>query len=191
MRESQEMAWVKWRLTEVSSIDNVSATLNVNDRAEMQSTVVSDNNSSNHGQLREFVLLTTRAFTIAASFSYSFVSNATRWSFPPFILVYHAISSLLAPLLVFGLMIIHVFILAPLNVTRYVLSSLYPIYIFCVVACITGIVVGMGGRGLSALLIRALATAEQGRSAAMNVPAKSGGARRSRRRRLRVREEES
>lgn len=154
------------------------------------STVVSGN-SSNHGQLREFAVLTSRAFAIAASFCYSFVSNVTRWSFPPFILVYQAISSLLEPLLMFGLMIIHIFILAPLNTIRYVIGSLYPIYVFCAVACITGIVVGMGGRGLSALLIRALATAGQGRSAATNVPATSGGARRSRRRRLRVREEES
>lgn len=137
---------------------------------------------SNQGQLREFAVLANDAVAVVASFCYSFVSNAARWSFAPFVLVYPAISYLLAPLLVSVGMVVNISVLTPLNVARYLLSSLYPVYVFCGVACITGIAVGVSGRGISALLAGMLATSEQDGPAPTDVPAARGIGRRSRRR---------
>jgi len=109
----------------------------------------------------------------------------------PFTFAYPAISYLVAPLLVFVVTVINVSFLAPLSTARYILSSLYPIYVFCGVACITGIVVGMGGRGLAALLAGIFATMDQDGSTPTNVPVARGGERRSRRRRLRIKEEDT
>ena len=136
-------------------------------------------------QLSEFAALASRAFTV----TYSFVFNATRWSFSPFILVYSPISYLVAPLLVSAAIVINISVLTPFSVAHYLLSSLYPVYVFCGVACITGISVGMGGRGLSALLTRILATSEQDGNAPTRVPAARGTERRNRRRRLGIKED--
>jgi len=146
---------------------------------------------SNQGQLRELAALANHAFAVTSSFCYSFVASATRWSFSPFILAYPPISYLVAPLLVFVAVVINIFVLAPLSTARYLASSFYPVYVFCGVACITGIVVGMGGRGISALLTRMFTTSEQKWSAPADIPTARGIGRRSRRRRLRIKEEDT
>jgi len=146
---------------------------------------------NNQGQLREFAALANHTLTVVASFCFSFVSNATRWSFSPFILVYPAVSYIVAPLLVSAVMVVNISVWAPLSVARYLLSALYPVYVLCSVACITGIVVGMGGRGLTALLTKIFAEPEQDGNAPANVPAARGIERRSRRRRLRIKEEDT
>lgn len=158
--------------------------------ATAMSIVVSDD-SNNQSSLHEVAALTIHIFTVAISFSYSFVSNITRWSFSPFILVYPLISYLVAPLLVFAATIINISFLTPFSVTCYIFDSLYPIYVFCGVACITGIVVGMGGRGLSALLTKTFAKTEQHRSTPTGARAEKTSERRSRRRRLRLRGEDT
>ena len=142
----------------------------------------SANGSNNQTQLHDFAVYASHLLARAFSFSYSFVSNATRWSFSPLFLAFPLISYLVAPLLIFATMILKVFFLAPLNMAHHILNSLYPVYAFCGVACITGIVIGMGGRSLSALLTGLFAKTEHGGSA-------SAVRRRSRRRRLRIREE--
>lgn len=146
---------------------------------------------SRQGQLREFAAVATRGFAAAISFCFSIVSSATRWSFSPFILVYPAVSYLVAPLLAFVAIVVNISVLAPLSVAHYLLSSLYPVYVFCGVACITGIMAGMGGRGLTTLLTKAFATSEQDEAAPTDVPVARGIERRSRRRRLRIREEDT
>lgn len=146
---------------------------------------------SSQGQLREFTALANHILTVVASFCYSIVSSATRWTFSPFILLYPAVSYLVAPLLVSVAIVINVSVLAPLSVARYLLSSLYPVYVFCSVACITGIIAGTGGRGLTALLIKMFAESGQDAGAPTDVPAARGLERRSRRRRLRVKEEDT
>ncbi|KAF9790347.1 hypothetical protein BJ322DRAFT_382719 [Thelephora terrestris] len=140
----------------------------------------------NQRPLREFASHTRHGFTFVISLCYSFVSNLTRWSLSPFVLVHPVISYLVAPLLVFVTMIINISLLAPFSAARYVLSSLYPIYVFCGIACITGVVVGIGGRVLSALLTRAFAKTERGGGPPTNLLAAKGSDRRGRRRRLRV-----
>ena len=154
-------------------------------------SIVVSGNGDNQNLLREFATLTSHGFTFAASYCYSLVTKATRWSFSPFILVYPVISYLVAPLLIFVAMIINVSFLAPFGAARYILSFLYPIYVFCGVACITGVVVGVGGRLLSALLTRAFAKTEGDRSHPINTLVAKGGNRRGRRRRLRISEEDT
>ena len=151
---------------------------------------MSTGDGSHQGQLREFAAFATHVFTVATSFCFSLVSNATRLSFSPFTLAYPAISYLVAPLLVFAVMVINISILSPLSATRYLLSSLYPVYVFCGFACITGVVIGLGGRGISAFLTRAFATSEQDWNIPTNAPATRVTERRSRRRRLRIQEED-
>lgn len=143
--------------------------------------------SRDSSQTREFAAFATNAFVVATSFCFSFVSNATRWSFSPFILIYPVISYLAAPLLVFAATVINIFVMVPLSMAHHLLISLYPVYVFCGVACVTGIVVGMGGRGLSAILTRTLAASEQDGST--DIPA-GGAERRNRRRRRRIKEED-
>jgi len=145
---------------------------------------------SHQGKLREFAAFATHAFTVATSFCFSLVSNVTRLSFSPFVLAYPAISYLVAPLLVFAMMTVNIFVLSPLSATRYLLSSLYPVYVFCGFACITGVALGLGGRGLSALLTRTFVRSEQDGSAPTDVPAARDTERRNRRRRLRIQEED-
>jgi len=154
------------------------------------STGASDN-GNNHSQLREFAAITSHAFTVAISLCYSLVSSATRWTFSPFILVYPVISYLVAPLLVSAALVINISVLTPLDVSRYLLSSLYPVYVFCGVACITGLAIGMGGRRLSLLLTSMFATSGQDGGVPTDVPAPRGTERRSRRRRLRIKEEDT
>jgi len=154
-------------------------------------SVIVSGDGNNPSSIHEIAALTIHIFTLAVSFSYSFVSNITRWSFSPFILVYPPISYLVAPLLAFAAMIINIFFLTPFRMTCYVFNSLYPVYVFCGVACITGIVVGMGGRRLSALLTRAFARTEQHGSTPTRARAEKTSERRSRRRRLRLREEDT
>lgn len=145
---------------------------------------------SDQGQLRDLAAFASNVFTITTSFCFSFVSNATRWTFSPLTLAYPSISYLLAPFLVFAATVINVSILAPLSAARDLLNSLYPVYVFCGVACITGIMVGLGGRGISVLLTRTLATSEQEENAPMDIPEARRGERRNRRRRLRIKEED-
>lgn len=154
------------------------------------STSASSGDGSNQGQLREFAVLANHALTVVSSFCYSFVSSTARWSFSPFVLVYPAISYLVAPLLVSVVMVINISILTPFTVARYLLNSLYPVYVFCGVACITGIVAGVGGRGISTLLTRMFATSEQDGTAPTHVPAARRSGRRSRRR-LRTKDEDA
>jgi hypothetical protein len=127
-----------------------------------------------------------RIFLLALSFCHSLVSNLTRWFFSPFVFLYPLLSYLVSPLSHFVATIGNVLFLTPFCTTRYILTSIYPIYAFCGVACITGIVVGIGGRGLSALLTRAFAKTEQDGTVSAYVPTPTGDERRSRRRRVRV-----
>ena len=159
--------------------------------AATMSTSVVSGNSNNQTESREFPALASHIF-VAVSFCHTLVSKLTRWSFSPFILLHPVASYLVSPLRVFVAMIANLCLITPLSTTRYILNSLYPIYVFCGVACITGIAVGVGGRGICAFLIRMLATQEG--SAPANAPTTPRGnvnERRDRRRRLRMREEDT
>ena len=153
--------------------------------AATMSTVVSGN-SNNHSQLTQLSALATHIFLAA----HALVSNLSRWFFEPFIFLYPSISYLVSPLLHFVAIIANLVFITPLAATRYLLTSLYPLYVFCGVACITGIAVGMTGRALSAFLTSTL-VAEPEQDLSASVPTISGNERRSRRRSLRIREEHS
>lgn len=154
-------------------------------------STVGSGESNNQNQSPEFSALASRIFVVAVSFSHSLVSNVFRWAFLPFIFLYPAISCLVSPLIVFATLVAKLSLITPLATTCYLLKTLHPVYVFCGVACITGIVIGMGGRALSTFLTRTFSKMEEHGTTRTHVPMARGNERRSRRRRLRTREEDT
>lgn len=63
-----------------------------------------------------------------------------------------AILYILSPLIVFCQIIVGVFFLVPYNAIVGFFVAIQPVYVFCGVACITGAVIGLGGRGVAGVL---------------------------------------
>ena len=145
----------------------------------MSTTVVSGDGNNHSHPSSESLDNALHIFLLALSLCHSLVSNLTNLLFSPFIFLYPFLSYLLSPIIHFLATIANLLFLTPFTTTRYFLNSFYPIYAFCGVACITGIVVGVGARGISALLTRAFARTEK-------VPTVTEHDRRSRRRRVRM-----
>ncbi|KAJ3751250.1 hypothetical protein DFH05DRAFT_1386468 [Lentinula detonsa] len=55
---------------------------------------------------------------------------------------------ILAPVTVFMQVLLDVFVLMPYNMVIYLVDAMYPVYVFCGVACITGVIVGVLARQL-------------------------------------------
>jgi hypothetical protein len=66
----------------------------------------------------------------------------------PLSIILYAIS----PFVVFSQVAFDILVVTPYTVALYVLDALYPIYVFLGVACITGVLVGFGGRTLAVFL---------------------------------------
>ena len=154
------------------------------------STVVSGNgNNQTEETLSDFPALAGHLLLVILSFpARTIVSNLTRWSFSPFIFLYPILSYLVSPLLLFVAMIANLSFIIPFNTTHYIITSLYPVYLFCGVACIAGVAIGIGGRSVSTFLTKSFEKAEGDESGSTHVPAIRGDERRSGRRRRRVRE---
>ena len=60
---------------------------------------------------------------------------------------------LFAPLIVFCQLVATIFLFAPYKSILYLLDAFYPLYVLAGVACITGGLLGIGGRGLSLLMV--------------------------------------
>lgn len=88
------------------------------------------------------------------SFSISLMRPLLRLSPLPIILY------LIAPLVVFIDIVVTLFIRTPYRTVTYLLEDLFPIYVLCGVACITGVVVGLAARGISSVIVNALSVDE-------------------------------
>jgi hypothetical protein len=80
---------------------------------------------------------------------------------------------LFAPVIVFSQLVVTIFLLGPYNIILYLFDALYPLYLLAGVACITGGVLGIAGRGLSQLLVylsqvRAEETTRKGKGKKVN-----------------------
>lgn len=64
---------------------------------------------------------------------------------------------LLSPFVTFVQLALGVLVLAPYHSVVYLSDAIYPVYVFCGVACIVGALLGLSGRVLSALLIASAA----------------------------------
>ena len=149
----------------------------------MSQSIVVSTTSNNQNQLREFAVLTGDTFALLLSF----IPNALRWSFSPLFLAFPIISYIVAPFLVLFTLIVKVSFLTPFTVANYILHSLYPIYVFCGIASIAGILIGIAGRFISVRLTRVFEKKDRDKGA----PAARGNERRNRRNRLRMREEDT
>lgn len=67
----------------------------------------------------------------------------------------------IAPLTVFLDLVVAIFIRAPYNGVLYLLDALFPLYVFCGVACITGGLLGLTGRILCRILIHLIRRGEE------------------------------
>lgn len=63
---------------------------------------------------------------------------------------------LLAPFTTFAAILLSFTLLTPYRLILWLLDALFPIYVLCGVACITGSILGWGGRALSLGLVRAV-----------------------------------
>ncbi|KAF8331005.1 hypothetical protein F5887DRAFT_1178369 [Amanita rubescens] len=61
---------------------------------------------------------------------------------------------ILSPVFTFCNVLFDMLVLMPFRMAAYLLDALYPLYVFCGVACITGCLLGLGGRYLSDLLVK-------------------------------------
>ncbi|KAF8064445.1 hypothetical protein FPV67DRAFT_1672146 [Lyophyllum atratum] len=96
-----------------------------------------------------FASALARFFTVLLSSSLSFFS-------PLPIILY-----LLAPILVFFDIVTDVFLRWPYQIALYALDAFYPIYVFCGVACIVGVLVGVTGRVVALFLVDLVAVREE------------------------------
>jgi hypothetical protein len=76
----------------------------------------------------------------------------------------------IAPVTVFLDLIVAVFIRAPYNGVIYLLDALFPLYVFCGVACITGGLLGLTGRILCRIVINLIQRGEEPTSRARSRP---------------------
>ena len=78
----------------------------------------------------------------------------------------------IAPLTVFLDLVVAIFIRAPYNGVLYLLDALFPLYVFCGVACITGGLLGLTGRILCRILIHLIRRGEEPAGRARSPPVK-------------------
>uniref|UniRef100_A0A8H7XK45 Uncharacterized protein n=1 Tax=Psilocybe cubensis TaxID=181762 RepID=A0A8H7XK45_PSICU len=67
----------------------------------------------------------------------------------------------LGPAIVFVDIFTTVFIRAPYTIIVYLMEALYPLYVFCGVACITGVILGLSARIISRLIVAAMSAEEE------------------------------
>jgi hypothetical protein len=84
-------------------------------------------------------------------FKYSILSFQLLLYWPVPILLY-----IFAPVIVFSELVVTISFFAPYKSILYLFDALYPLYVLAGVACITGGVLGIAGRGLSRLLVHLL-----------------------------------
>ncbi|KAE9392958.1 hypothetical protein BT96DRAFT_924395 [Gymnopus androsaceus JB14] len=98
-------------------------------------------------------LIASYAFQTARS-CFQFISwpirSALSYSglvlFWPFAFISSAFLYILAPFIVFLEVLFDIFLLTPYNLVVYLVDAVYPLYVFCGVACITGVVIGVVAR---------------------------------------------
>lgn len=61
---------------------------------------------------------------------------------------------ILSPIFTLCSVLFDILVLMPFKTAVYLLDALYPLYVFCGVACITGCLLGLGGRYLSDVLVK-------------------------------------
>jgi hypothetical protein len=103
-------------------------------------------------------------FSFSYQASISFLQLTRRFMVFIPILVY-----LLAPFTIFIGYIGHIFIFAPYSTLVYLLDAVHPLYVFCGVACLTGVLVGYIGRTVARLLVGAFAYPEASEDASTDV----------------------
>lgn len=66
----------------------------------------------------------------------------------PFASVLSASLYIFAPVIVFAQVLLDIFVFTPYGLAVYFVDAMYPVYVFCGVACITGVIIGGFARWL-------------------------------------------
>ncbi|KAF8969547.1 hypothetical protein BDZ97DRAFT_1915104 [Flammula alnicola] len=106
---------------------------------------------------------------IAASFSVlTSASRVVLSLFRPLLLLspLPVLSYIFAPLLVFLDIVATIFIRSPYRILVYLLDALFPLYVFCGVACITGGLLGLIGRVLCRVVVASVQVQDESASEA-------------------------
>lgn len=75
----------------------------------------------------------------------------------PLRIIWSIVHALLSPIFVVVKITFAIVLSTPFSIIRMVAVTLYPVYVFCAVACITGAAVGILGHYISTAILRALA----------------------------------
>lgn len=102
------------------------------------------------------ILLKTATFVAAFLSKSSHVARSiVAWAAYPLLVLMKAqlplILYILSPIIVFGQIILGLFFVIPYHILVDFFVAVQPFYVFCGIACITGAVVGLGGRFLAAM----------------------------------------
>lgn len=91
--------------------------------------------------IRSFFQLTS--WLVRATLSYSGLVVLS-----PLASVLSASLYILAPVIVFSQVLLDIFVFTPYDLVVYFVDAMYPVYVFCGVACITGVIIGGFARWL-------------------------------------------
>ncbi|KAH7868226.1 uncharacterized protein C8R40DRAFT_851683 [Lentinula edodes] len=94
------------------------------------------------------VKITSSSFHLTSWLIRSSFSYPKRIILSPLSVLLSVFLYLLAPVIVFVQVLLDVLVLMPYNSVIYLVDAIYPLYVFCGVACITGVIVGVLARQL-------------------------------------------
>jgi len=120
----------------------------------MSTTVTTTRSPSSEPPINQLLPLISQS----ASFLLSSIPVITSTLFSVFSTLVSFVSPIpiilyaLAPVIVFFQIAVGLLVVAPYKLAIYFFDSVYPIYVFFGVACITGSVIGFGGRSLAVFL---------------------------------------
>lgn len=104
------------------------------------------------------------AVAIASKVNFALVVLTSWLSYPAFLLAKAPIVLILyvlSPFIIFGQIVLGVFVTTPYQYLVDFFVTMQPLYVFCGVACISGAIVGLGGRFIAGALTAAVMGPEQ------------------------------
>ncbi|KZV88272.1 hypothetical protein EXIGLDRAFT_772890 [Exidia glandulosa HHB12029] len=127
--------------------------------AAPQVTVVSTTTTAGTGSKPQPVLANLLALWPVLNLAFSVLLYTLSLLAAPIIFLVHVVLAALAPFILVVQTTLYVFVLVPWNFVAAVARALYPLYMFCAVACLVGVLLGYGG-SLVQKLVNSLITTQ-------------------------------
>ncbi|KAH7927988.1 hypothetical protein BV22DRAFT_1193151 [Leucogyrophana mollusca] len=139
----------------------------------MSSTILSPTSvppSTTSPPIAQLLPLARNAFTILSSVTLT-LSRLLLAVLRPLHIFLPVLLSILAPFTLLFDILLDGFVLTPYAVVSGAVAALYPVYVFCGVACVSGAAVGIFGRGLVSVLNAVVAPSSSAKEEIAPVPA--------------------